>query len=192
MVYGDNPEVPKRETMLLEPKSPYAVTKLDGEYYLRMYGQEWGLGTVSLRFFNVFGPRQDPKSQYAAAIPIFIARALAGEDIVIFGDGSQVRDFIYVKDVVAACVLAAEKGEEVCNVARGEFITINEIAARIVELTGSSSQIVHADPRPGDIHTSYADVSRLHRLGFHPGSDRDTGLAATIRYFENKFKKASL
>lgn len=187
-VYGDNPKVPKRESMLPEPKTPYAVTKLDGEYYLRMYREQWELGTAALRFFNVFGPRQDPKSHYAAAIPIFIHRALSGQDLVIFGDGTQVRDFIYVKDVVTACVLAAEKGGEVCNVASGGFVTILDIASRIVELTGSCSRIVHADPRPGDIHTSYADIARITRLGFRPISGRDEGLAATIGYFEKKFR----
>ncbi|HUU27003.1 MAG TPA: NAD-dependent epimerase/dehydratase family protein [archaeon] len=185
-VYGENPTVPKKETMVPEPKSPYAVTKLDGEYYLRMYGSEWGIQTVSLRFFNVFGPRQDPKSQYAAAVPIFIDRALRGEDIVIFGDGSQVRDFIFVKEVVAACLLAAEQGRDVYNVARGEYITINELALLIKELTGSQSRIVYAEPRPGDIHTSYADITRIKGLGFRPGKDQREYLTETIRFFEKR------
>jgi len=185
-VYGENPTVPKKETMVPEPKSPYAVTKLDGEYYLRMYGSEWGLQTLSMRFFNVFGPRQDPKSQYAAAVPIFIDRALRGEDIVIFGDGSQVRDFIFVKEVVAACLLAAEQGRDVYNVARGEYITINELALLIKELTGSQSRIVYAEPRPGDIHTSYADITRIKGLGFRPGKDQREYLTETIRFFEKR------
>ncbi|MFC1544540.1 NAD-dependent epimerase/dehydratase family protein [Gemmatimonadota bacterium] len=185
-VYGDNPVVPKGEDMLPEPKSPYAVTKLDGEYYLKIFEDEWGVGAGSLRFFNVFGPRQDPQSQYAAAIPIFIHRALRGEDITVFGDGSQVRDFVYVKDVVQACVLASEKSGPVCNVARGENITINDIARQIIELTGSSSRLVHTDPRPGDIHTSYADISRLKARGYSPEPDQCQSLLATIRYFEQQ------
>jgi UDP-glucose 4-epimerase len=119
-VYGDNPAVPKVENMLPEPKSPYAVTKLDGEHFMRIYGSQWGLKTASLRFFNVFGPRQDPASQYAAAIPIFVHRALRGQDIVIYGDGSAVRDFVFVKDVVSACLLAAEHGTDVLNAARDQ------------------------------------------------------------------------
>jgi UDP-glucose 4-epimerase len=185
-IYGENPEVPKREDMLPEPKSPYAVSKLDGEYYLKIFEDEWGVGAGPLRFFNVFGPRQDPQSQYAAAIPIFIHSALRGEDITIFGDGSQVRDFVYVKDVVAACVLASEKGGPVCNVARGEHITINDIASQIIELTGSTSKIVHLDSRPGDIHTSYADISRLKSRGYSPSQDQRESLVATIRYFESQ------
>lgn len=185
-VYGDNPEVPKREDMLPEPKSPYAVTKLDGEYYMRIFEDEWGVGAGPLRFFNVFGPRQDPRSQYAAAIPIFIHRALRGEDIMVYGDGTQVRDFVYVKDVVQACVLAAEKGGPVCNVARGEHITINEIARQIIELTGSSSKLAHTAPRPGDIHTSFADISRLRSLGYVPEPDQRASLEATIRFFEQQ------
>ena len=185
-VYGDNPTVPKVETMLPEPNSPYAVTKLDGEYYMRMYCKEWGINCTSLRFFNVFGPRQDPSSQYAAAIPIFIYRALQGQDIVIYGDGSQVRDFIFVKDVVAAGILASEKGEDVYNVALGEYTTIRRLAELIIDLTGSSSKIVYTHPRPGDIHTSYADISRLTSLGFQPSGDKRASLLETIAFFESR------
>ena len=185
-VYGDNPVVPKVESMLPEPKSPYAVTKLDGEHYMRLYCAQWGFRTASLRFFNVFGPRQDPASQYAAAIPIFVHRALRGQDIVIYGDGSSVRDFVFVKDVVRACLLAAEQGDDVLNVARGEHVTILDLARLIKQLTGSSSKIVHADPRPGDIHTSYADISRISRLGFKPSSDQTENLLQTVRFFEQR------
>ena len=185
-VYGDNPQVPKREDMLPEPKSPYAVTKLDGEYYLRMYREAWGLDTVSLRFFNVFGPRQDPASQYAAAVPIFVHRALRHEDLVIFGDGGQVRDFIFVKDLVRAILLAVDRGNEVYNVGRGEFITVLELAQRIISVTGSRSKIVFAGERPGDIRASYADISRLRGLGFTPSADLDSGLAATVEFFSAK------
>jgi UDP-glucose 4-epimerase len=187
-VYGDNPVAPKVETLLPEPKSPYAVTKLDGEYYMRMYRFEYGLQTVSLRFFNVFGPRQDPSSQYAAAVPIFIHRALKGEDIVIYGDGGQVRDFVFVRDVVAAALLAVERGTDVYNVARGEFVTILELARLIKELTGSRSKIVHVGERPGDIRTSYADITRLRSLGFRPDPDQRAQLLETIRFFESRLK----
>jgi UDP-glucose 4-epimerase len=187
-VYGDNPQVPKTEVMLPEPKSPYAVTKLDGEYYLRLYSAEWDLEAVSLRFFNVFGPRQDPKSQYAAAIPIFIDRALRGKDMIIFGDGSQVRDFIFVQDVVRAALIAAEHGRDVYNVARGEYITILELARLIKEITGSSSKIVFSQPRPGDIHTSYADITRLRKIGFSPERDQNSCLEKTIRFFEKRLR----
>jgi nucleoside-diphosphate-sugar epimerase len=185
-VYGDNPTVPKVETMLPEPKSPYAVTKLDGEYYMRMYRNEYGIKCTSLRFFNVFGPRQDPGSQYAAAVPIFIFLALKGQDIMIYGDGTQVRDFVFVKDVVAAGLLASEKGRDVYNVARGEYIAIRHLAELIVELTGSSSKILYSDPRPGDIHTSYADISHLTGLGFKPAEDQRASLLETIEFFANR------
>ena len=108
--YGDNPILPKVETMTPEPMTPYAITKLDGEYYLKMYYDQYGLQTASLRYFNVFGPRQNPKSAYAAAVPVFINKALKNEPITIYGDGLQTRDFIYVKDVVRANILASEKG----------------------------------------------------------------------------------
>jgi UDP-glucose 4-epimerase len=192
-IYGDNPKVPKIEDMLPEPKSPYAVTKLDGEYYLKMFHQEYGLETVSLRYFNVFGPRQDPKSQYAAAIPIFMARALRNEDLTIFGDGEQTRDFIFVKDVVKANVLATTPGVTgLYNVARGEKITINDLARRIIEMTGSSSKIVYTSERPGDVKHSLADTARIRSLGFVPSASREEGLSETVAYFADLFKKQSL
>ena len=186
-VYGDNPEVPKRETMIPEPKSPYAVTKLSDEYYCTMFATEGWLDTACLRYFNVFGPRQDPKSQYAAAVPIFVAKALAGEPITIFGDGEQTRDFIYVKDIVAANVhFALGQATGVYNVAYGGRITINDLATKIVELTGSSSEIVHLPERPGDVKHSMAAVEKLAATGFVPASDFAEGLAATIEFFAQK------
>ena len=184
-VYGDNPEVPKRETMLPEPKSPYAVTKLAGEYYCEMYAREGRLATACLRYFNVFGPRQDPASQYAAAVPIFIAKALRHEPLTVFGDGEQTRDFVYVKDVVAANVHGAMCADlhGVYNVAYGRRITIKELAQRIVDLTGSDSMLRHGPERAGDVKHSLADISRIVRSGYRPGSDFDTGLAATIAFF---------
>lgn len=187
-IYGDNPVVPKVETMLPEPKSPYAVTKLDGEYYLNLYKKEWGIGTVSLRYFNVFGPRQDPKSQYAAAIPIFVHNAVRDKDITIFGDGEQTRDFIYVKDVARANAMAIEKGEGVYNVACGQKITINELARKIITMTNSKSKIVYAHERTGDVKHSLADISRIKALGFKPDFDRDEGLRKTIDFFVDLYK----
>ncbi len=183
-VYGDNPEVPKRESMLPEPKSPYAITKLAGEYYCALFARERGLATACLRYFNVFGPRQDPRSQYAAAVPIFITRALRHEPITIFGDGEQTRDFIYVKDVVAANVhLAMGPASGVFNVAYGGRVTINDLARRIVRLTGSRSEIRYLPERPGDVKHSQAAVDRLRGAGFVPSSDFDAGLNATIAWF---------
>ena len=184
-IYGDNPEVPKRETMIPEPKSPYAVTKLSGEYYCAMFDRENRLPTACLRYFNVFGPRQDPGSQYAAAIPIFISKALKNEPITIFGDGEQTRDFIFVKDIVAANVYATTHPEmnAVYNVAYGGRITINDLARKIIELTGSSSEIRYLPERPGDVKHSMAAVDRLTAAGFRPGADFAGGLEETIRYF---------
>ena len=148
-IYGDNPVVPKVETMFPEPKSPYAITKLDGEYYCKMFADEGRLPTACLRYFNVFGPRQDPKSQYAAAVPIFIDRAVKHLPITIYGDGDQTRDFIFVKDIAAANAFFAtqSKATGVFNVAYGQRITIKDLATTIVQLTGSRSEIKHARNR---------------------------------------------
>ncbi|MDD4097611.1 MAG: NAD-dependent epimerase/dehydratase family protein [Lentisphaeria bacterium] len=190
-VYGDNPVVPKRESMLPEPKSPYAETKLSGEYYCGIYTREGRLDTACLRYFNVFGPRQDPKSQYAAAVPIFVSRALRQEPITIFGDGEQTRDFIYVKDVVAANAFFAldSKATGVFNVAYGGRITINDLARRIIELTGSHSEIMHLPERAGDVKHSSAAIDRLTTAGFRPGADFDRGLADTIAFFAAQEKR---
>ncbi|MBL7095851.1 SDR family oxidoreductase [candidate division KSB1 bacterium] len=186
-IYGDNPVVPKIETMFPEPKSPYAVTKLDGEYYFKMFSDEYGLATTCLRYFNVFGPRQDPKSQYAAAVPIFIDKSIKNEDITIFGDGEQTRDFIYVKDIVRANVKAATSGAKgVFNVARGGRITINELAKQVINLTGSRSKINYAPERAGDVKHSQADISKLQSIGFESKFDLDVGLRTTIEFFSNK------
>jgi UDP-glucose 4-epimerase len=179
-VYGDNPEVPKRETMAPEPRSPYAVTKLVGEYYCQLFAETRGLETVALRFFNVFGPRQDPKGAYAAAVPIFFQQALAHTPITIHGDGGQTRDFIYVKDIVAANIFAATTPglTGVFNAGYGGQVTILELAHRIIALCGSRSEIRHAPPRAGDVRHSRADISKLLDAGFVPRGTLDSGLAA--------------
>ncbi|MGE5679753.1 MAG: NAD-dependent epimerase/dehydratase family protein [Bacillota bacterium] len=191
-VYGDNPESPKLTSMRPMPKSPYGITKLDGEYYLDMYREAFGLGTVSLRYFNVFGPRQDPKSQYAAAIPIFVSRALEDQPIVIYGDGQQTRDFVYVKDVVKANVLAAASKDSngVYNVANGSSISIKQLAELVISETNSKSSIVFEPERPGDIKHSLASIDQtVKELDFHPSFDLVTGLKQTISYFVGRFSK---
>jgi UDP-glucose 4-epimerase len=187
-IYGDNPITPKVETMVPEPKSPYAITKLDGEYYCKMFSTEGRLQTASLRYFNVFGPRQDPASQYAAAVPIFIDRAVKQLPITIHGDGEQTRDFIYVKDVVAANVFFALQSREtgVFNVACGRRITIKELAHNICHQVGSESRIEHRPERPGDVKHSLASIERLRSAGFTPACNTEVGLAATIEFFRGK------
>ena len=184
-IYGDNPTVPKRETMIPEPKSPYAITKLDGEYYCAMFANEGKLPTVCLRYFNVFGPRQDPGSAYAAAIPIFVSQAVANEPITIFGDGEQTRDFIYVKDIVAANVFMAENDfSGVYNVAYRKKVTINDLAKLIIDITGSSSKIVYQEERPGDVKHSMAAIDKLLATGFTAGSDFNEGMKKTVQFFQ--------
>ena len=189
-IYGDNPTVPKVETMLAEPKSPYAITKLDGEFYCKMFADEGRLPTACLRYFNVFGPRQDPQSQYAAAVPIFIDRAVKHQPITIYGDGGQTRDFIYVKDIVAANVFFAmqTKATGVFNVAYGQKITIQELAQQILALTNSKSEIEHAPARAGDVRHSLAAIDKLRAAGFAPASNFAAGLAATIQFFQKQTK----
>lgn len=189
-IYGDNPVTPKREEMLPEPKSPYAITKLDGEYYCRMFAATGKLPTACLRYFNVFGPRQDPKSQYAAAVPIFIHRAVRNEPISIHGDGEQTRDFIYVKDIVAANAYVAQHAPAtgVFNVAYGQSITIKKLATMICGQLQSGSEIRHEPERAGDVKHSLAAVDRLRELGFVPTSNFAEGLAATVSYFQAKSK----
>lgn len=160
--YGNNPILPKIESMSPEPTTPYAITKLDGEYYLRMYYEQYNIKTASLRYFNVFGPRQNPKSAYAAAVPIFIDKALKNEPINIYRDGRQTRDFIYVKDVVRANILASEKGNETYNVALGHSTPILELAEAIIEITNSKSEIAFFKERSGDIKHSKADTSKFN------------------------------
>lgn len=188
-VYGDNPESPKTVEMKPQPKSPYGITKLDGEYYLQMYRELYGIGSLSFRYFNVFGPRQDPKSQYAAAIPIFISKAVKNEPIIIYGDGEQTRDFIFIKDVVKANILAAINSEVngVFNLALGKATSINKIAKEIIKLTNSKSEIVYEKERAGDIKHSLAFVDGTFKaLNFQPEFSMEEGLKETINFFLDK------
>jgi UDP-glucose 4-epimerase len=187
-VYGDNPTVPKVESMLPEPKSPYAITKLDGEYYLEMFQREGRLETAALRFFNVFGPRQDPAGAYAAAVPIFIEKALRNEDITVFGDGGQTRDFIYVKDIVGALVFAAETQgvTGVFNAGYGGQITINQLGEGLIRAAGSTSSLVHLGERPGDVRHSRASAERLRAAGWSPQHTLEDGLQQTLEFFRGR------
>jgi nucleoside-diphosphate-sugar epimerase len=185
--YGDTIELPKVETMTPAPLSPYAVAKLTGEYYCRIFPQLYGLETVALRYFNVFGPRQDPTSQYAAAVAIFINRILSGETVRIDGDGGQTRDFTYVANVVEANILAAtaEKASGECfNIGVGLAHSINDLFEMICETAGFEGKSQNAPPRPGDVRDSLADISRARALlGYEPKYDLADGLRETIAYF---------
>jgi UDP-glucose 4-epimerase len=186
-VYGDNPPVPTVETTAPAPRSPYAVTKLDGEYYNAIHTREGRLDTVSARFFNVFGPRQSPSSAYAAAVPIFLERALRGEPLEIYGDGEQTRDFVYVKDIAAALAFAAATPRltGVFNIGYGSAMSINALARKIISLTGSSSQITHRPVRAGDVRHSLACADKLRAAGWMPAHTFDSGLEETIRHAKN-------
>lgn len=182
-VYGDTPTLPKIENMLPSPQSPYAVTKLCGEYYCQVFEQVYDLPIVCLRYFNVYGPRQNPDSEYAAVIPKFIRRALDGNPPIVFGDGEQTRDFIYVKDAVKATILAAETAARgIYNVGSGNRITINELAKLILSLISSDLQPILQEPRPGDIKHSLADISKIKTLGYDPNYSLKEGLEETISY----------
>jgi UDP-glucose 4-epimerase len=187
-IYGDNPTVPKLETMIPEPKSPYAITKLDGEYYLGMFQREGKLETAALRFFNVFGPRQDPKGAYAAAVPIFIEKAVRNEDITVFGDGGQTRDFIYVKDIVGALSFAVETPgvTGVFNAGYGGQITINDLANGLIQSAGSTSKVAHLPERAGDVRHSRASSDKLRAAGWVPKHNLDEGLARTLEFFRDR------
>ena len=184
-VYGDSPALPKREDMPAVPKSPYAVSKLAGEHYMRIFSELYDIRTVSLRYFNVFGPRQDPDSPYAAVIPRFITRILRGEPVVIHGDGGQTRDFTYVRDVVQGNLKAMESGARgVFNLACGERNSIRDLARTIMDITGRDVPVRHDEPRPGDVRDSLADITAAReRLQYAPGYNLRTGLEETIPWY---------
>ena len=187
-VYGNTPTLPKHEDMTPCPPSPYAVSKLTGEQYLRVFSEVYGLKTVSLRYFNVFGPRQDPDSQYAAVIPNFITRILNHESPLIYGDGGQTRDFSYVKDVVQANLRAMESDAQgVFNVAYCKRINLKELAAMIMEITGISVPLTFGPPREGDVRDSLADISRARKaFGYAPQYTVKSGLEETVAWFRTR------
>jgi len=188
-VYGDTPTLPKQEDMPVRPLSPYAAHKAAGEFYSRIYATIYHLETVCLRYFNVFGPRQDPLSQYAAVIPKFISALQAGGQPTIYGDGEQSRDFTYIDNVVAANIAAAtapHAAGEIINIACGVRITINELAHKIGTLLGKNVQPQYVPARPGDVKHSLADISKAERLlNYSNRVDIDAGLPKTVDWFVN-------
>jgi UDP-glucose 4-epimerase len=184
-VYGNNPVIPKLETMIPEPESPYAVTKLDGEYYSHIFSATTSINIVCLRYFNVFGPRQNPDSAYAAVVPSFIVNALNGKNLIIYGDGSQTRDFVYVKDVVNANVFAMENNiNGIFNVAYGKKISVAELAEQILIMTGGQGKIIYQPERPGDVKHSVASITKITAAGFNPSYNFDEGIKETVSYYK--------
>lgn len=189
-VYGDNEEIPKREEMLPIPISPYGVSKLTGENYCEVFSRIYGLETVALRYFNVFGPRQDPQSSYAAFIPRFIVGIAAGRELTIYGDGTQSRDFTYVSNVVDANIRAAHVegvSGQVFNIACGSSLTVNEVVGIIREALGTEGRVKHGPPAPGDVPHSLADITRAReKLGYEPELSAEEGLKRAVQWFRKE------
>ncbi len=166
-------------------KRANAISKLAGEYYCRVFSEVYGLKTACLRYFNVYGPRQNPHSEYAAVIPRFVTRILAGKQPVIYGDGGQTRDFTFVKDVVKANILAGESSAEgVFNIACGQRVSLNELAGKIMEITGVKVEALYEEQRAGDVRDSLADISEARKeIGYEPGYELDAGLRETVEWF---------
>jgi nucleoside-diphosphate-sugar epimerase len=189
--YGDTPTLPKREDMLPNPISPYAVAKLAGEHYMRTFTRVYGLETVVLRYFNVFGPFQDPTSHYSGVLAIFCRRMLAGQQPTIYGDGEQSRDFTYIDNVVHANLLAADATAEkvsgqMMNVATGMRITLNETFSILRGLTAYKSEPLYDEPRTGDIRDSLADITLAGQLlGYRPIVDFQEGLRRTVEWYRS-------
>jgi len=194
-VYGGDERLPKIEGQEGQPLSPYALTKLAAEKYAVLFHELYGLNTVALRYFNVFGPRQDPASQYAAVVPLFMTRVLRGERPVIYGDGEQSRDFTYVANVVEANILAARSEKaagRVMNIACGESYSVNFLLETVGRLAGREVQAVHEGPRPGDIKHSLADIGQASEiLGFRPSVGFREGLERTIKWYIEMEKEKS-
>jgi len=181
-VYGDTPILPKKEEMTPNPQSPYALTKLVGEYYCQLFHQIYGLSTICLRYFNVYGLRQDPHSDYAAVIPKFIDRVRDKKPLIIYGDGNQTRDFTYIRDIVNANILAAEsQANGVYNIGTGKSVTINKLVQLITEVLTNNVKPIYNDPRPGDIRDSLADISSATKaFGYHPQYSLKNGILEMI------------
>ncbi|MEN6552453.1 MAG: SDR family oxidoreductase [Methanobacterium sp.] len=186
-VYGDTPTLPKREDMPVNPMSPYAITKATGEMYCKIFEEIYRLPTVSLRYFNVFGPRQNPNSQYAAVIPKFITAIENDENPVVYGDGEQSRDFTFVKHVVNANILSCESEKTgIFNIACQRRITINQLVECINNILGKKVKSTYLGPRPGDIKHSLADISKAKSIGYDPKNEFKKELTETIAWFENR------
>lgn len=188
-VYGDSEIVPNQEGMQIQPISPYAVSKYVGELYCKLFSDIYNLPTVALRYFNVFGPRQSPGSDYAAVIPRFVDRMLADQRPMIFGDGEQSRDFVFVEDVVAANLRAAQStaGGVTCNIACGRRFTLNQLVDMLNTILGCGLKPIYRPARVGDVRHSGADISRAAKaIGFHPALSFEEGLKRTVRWFENE------
>jgi UDP-N-acetylglucosamine/UDP-N-acetyl-alpha-D-glucosaminouronate 4-epimerase len=190
-VYGDDPALPKIETLPTRPISPYAVSKLAAEHYCQTFARLYGLETASLRYFNVFGPRQNPESKYSAVIPRFLAQALAGEPLEVHGDGEQSRDFTYIDNVVAGNLLAMDvpaAAGEVFNIACGTRHSLLAIADAIADFLGRKLPRTHVAPRAGDVRHTLADIGKAERLlGYRPLVDFATGMRRTCEYFVARF-----
>ena len=189
-VYGANPEIPKREEMLPMPISPYGVSKLTGEKYCEVFSQIYGLETVALRYFNVFGPRQDPQSSYAAFIPRFIVGIAEAKELIINGDGNQSRDFTFVSNVVDANFRAAyaeDVSGQVFNIACGSSLTVNEVVDIVRKALGTEGHVKHGPPAPGDVPHSLADIARAReRLGYEPLVPAEEGLRRAVQWFRKE------
>jgi len=194
-VYGDDPVMPKREEMRPKPMSPYAVQKLANEYYAHLYHELYGLETVCLRYFNVYGPRQDPSSPYSGVISIFMARSFSGVPPIVYGDGKQCRDFIFVNDVVQANLLAAGLSGisgGVFNVGTGTAVTVNDLWQRIARRVGIDAPPIYAPPRPGDIRESLSSIDRAESvLGFRPTFDLEQGIGSTMAWYQRQAERES-
>ncbi len=190
-VYGDSPGFPRKETIIPRPLSPYAVQKLTAEHYLRIFHDLYGLETISLRYFNVFGPHQDPNSEYAAVVPRFIKAFLTGTSPTVYGDGEQSRDFTYVDNVVYGNLLAVEAKDapgKVINLACGGQLTLNQLLVHLRQITGSDAEAVYTDPRPGDVRHSWADISVSEQvLDYKTQVALEEGLGKTVDYFGTLF-----
>jgi UDP-glucose 4-epimerase len=183
-VYGDTPNLPKTEDVIPNPQSPYAVTKLAGEHYCKVFYQTYKLPTVCLRYFNVYGPLQNPDSQYAAVIPRFMSRVSQGKSPIIYGDGNQTRDFTFVQDIIQANIIAAETNATgIFNIGTGGNTTINALAEAIIKIMGKDLGLIYEEPRTGDIRDSLADISKAKAIGYKPRYSLEEGLRETIGGF---------
>jgi UDP-glucose 4-epimerase len=193
-IYGNAPDLPKHEEMTPKPQSPYAVQKLSGEFYARLYFDLYGLETVCLRYFNVYGPRQDPSSPYSGVISIFMTKASSNETPVVYGDGNQYRDFVYVRDVVKANLLAANKNKakgEIFNIGTGRFVRIRRLWEMIRKMAGLNIVPEYRNSRPGDVLESVANIDRAKdSLGFEPDYSFEKGLEKTFEWYRKSQNSA--